>query len=57
MTVKELEAILSTVENKELNVVMNGYYVNDVNGYYYDKKDDEDVLVLTNNYVQPRINS
>ena len=57
MTVKELETILSTVENKELNVVMNGYYVNDVNGYYYDKKDEKDVLILTNNYVQPRINS
>ena len=57
MTVKELEAILCTVKNKELPVCMNGYYVNDVNGYYYDKKDDEDVLILTNNYVQPRIDS
>ena len=42
MTVKELEAILCTVKNKDLPVVMNGYYTYEVNGYYYDKKDDED---------------
>ena len=56
MTVKELEAILCTVKNKDLKVVMNGYYTNEVNGYFFDKKDDEDVLMLTNNNVQPRIN-
>lgn len=56
MTVKELETILFTIKNKDLKVVMNGYYVHEVNGYYFDKKDDEDVLMLTNNNVQPRIN-
>jgi hypothetical protein len=53
MTVKELKAILNKVKDENLKVVMNGYYVNDVNGYYYDRKDEEDVLILTNNYVQP----
>ena len=56
MTVKELETILFTIKNKDLKVVMNGYYFHEVNGYYFDKKDDEDVLMLTNNNVQPRIN-
>ena len=56
MTVKELETILFTIKNKDLKVVMNGYYVHEVNGYYFDKKDDEDALMLTNNNVQPRIN-
>jgi hypothetical protein len=55
MTVKELEAILCTIKNKDLKVVMNGYYTYDVNGYYYDKKDEEDVLMLTNHNVQPRM--
>ena len=57
MTVKELEEILSTVKNKDLTVVMNGYCTYEVNGYYYDKKDDEDVLMLTNQNVQPRVNT
>ena len=35
MTVKELEAILCTVKNKDLKVCMNGYYVHEVNGYFY----------------------
>jgi hypothetical protein len=55
MTVKELEAILCTVKNKDLKVVMAGYYTNEVNGYFFDNRDDEDVLILTNNSVQPRI--
>ena len=55
MTVKELEAILCTVKNKELPVCMSGYYLCDVNGYFYGKQDDKDVLMLTNNNVQPRI--
>jgi hypothetical protein len=55
MTVKELEAILCTIKNKELPVCMNGYYVHDINGYFYDKQDDKDVLMLTNQNVQPRI--
>ena len=57
MTVKELEAILCTVKNKDLKVVMNGYYVNEVNGYFFDKKDDEEALMLTSYNVQPRIAS
>ena len=56
MTIKELETILFTIKNKDLKVVMNGYYTHEVNGYYFDKKDEEDVLMLTNNNVQPRIN-
>ena len=55
MTVKELEAILCTIKNKELPVFMNGYYVQDVNGYFYDKQDDKEVLMLTNHNVQLRI--
>ena len=55
MTVKELEAILCTVKNKDLQVCMNGYYVHEVNGYFYDTNDDKDVLMLTNQNVQPRI--
>ena len=57
MTVKELETILYKVKNKDLKVVMNGYYVNEVNGYFFDKKDDEEVLMLTSYNVQPRISS
>ena len=56
MTVKELEAILCTVKNKDLQVCMSGYYVQEDNGYFYDKKDEKDVLLLTTNNVQPRIN-
>lgn len=56
MTVKELEAILCTVKNKDLQVCMNGYYVQEVNGYFYGKQDDKDVLMLTNQNVQPCIN-
>jgi hypothetical protein len=55
MTVKELEAILCTVKNKDLQVCMNGYYVHEVNGYFYGTSDDKDVLMLTNQNVQPRI--
>jgi hypothetical protein len=57
MTVKELEAILCTVKNKDLKVCMNGYYVQEINGYFYDKENSEDVLMLTAHNVQPRINS
>jgi hypothetical protein len=56
MTVKELESILCTIKNKELKVFMNNYCVQEVNGYFYDKKDNEDSLMLTTNNVQPRIN-
>jgi hypothetical protein len=55
MTVKELESILCTIKNKDLKVCMSGYYTQDVNGYFYDKKEDSDVLFLTANNVQPRI--
>ena len=56
MTVKELEVILSTIKNKDLKVCMNGYCTHEVNGYFFDKKDEEDILMLTNSNVQPRIN-
>ena len=55
MTVKELEAILCTIKNKELPVCMNGYYVHSVNGYFYGEHKDKEVLMLTNQNVQPRI--
>lgn len=55
MLVRELEEILSTIKDKNLKIVMNGYYTYEVNGYYFDKKDDDAVLVLTNNNVKPRI--
>jgi hypothetical protein len=54
MTVKELKEILSTIKNEELPVVMHGYYTYEVNGYFYGEKDEEDVLMLTNQNVQPR---
>ena len=54
MTVKELEAILHTVKNKELKVCMSGYYTQEVNGYFFDKKDEDDVLMMTTHNVQPR---
>ena len=57
MTVKELEAILCTIKNKDLKVCMNSYYVTEINGYFFDKKDSEDALMLTAHNVQPRINS
>lgn len=55
MTVKELESILCTIKNKELPVYMNGYYTQEVNGYYYGKEEGNSVLMLTSNNVQPRI--
>jgi hypothetical protein len=55
MVVEELEAILHTVKNKKLKVCMSGYYIQEVNGYFFDEKDDEKVLMLTANNVQPRI--
>jgi hypothetical protein len=55
MTVEELEAIFCTVKNKKLKVCMSSYYTQEVNGYFYGKNENEDVLILTNNNVQPRI--
>ena len=55
MTVEELEVILHTVKDKKLKVCMNGYYIQEVNGYFFDKKDGEDVLMLTAYNVQPRV--
>ena len=57
MTVKELKVILGTIENDDLKVVMNGYYTYEVNGYFFGKNGDEDVLMLTNHNVQPRVNT
>ena len=54
MTVKELAEILSTVDNKERVVCMNAYSIDEVNGYYYGKKDGKDSIVFTNLDVQPR---
>lgn len=55
MTVKELEAILCTVKNKNLPVCMNGHYIQDINGYFYGQKDNTEVFLLSTNSVQPRI--
>jgi hypothetical protein len=55
MTVKELKAILSTIEDENLNVYTNGYYTQEINGYFYGKEDNKPVLFLTPNNVQPRI--
>lgn len=57
MTVEELETILGTVKNKKLPVCMNSYYVQDVNGYFFSDRDSEEVLMLTNNHVQPLIST
>ena len=55
MTVKELEIALDGIKNKDQKVVMAGYYNLEVNGYYEDTKEDENVLILTHLNVQPRI--
>ena len=54
MTVKELKAIFSTIENEDLKVYTNGYYTQEINGYFYGKEDNKLVLFLTPNNVQPR---
>lgn len=54
MTVKELEAVLATMKNKDMKVIMSGYYDSEVNGYYVDERDGKDVLVLTRLNVMPR---
>ena len=55
MTVKELSAILSTVDNSERIVYMDCYSVSEANGYYYSKREDKDALILTTLHVQPLI--
>jgi len=55
MTVKELSAILSTVDNSERKVYMDSYSISEVNGYYYTKREDNDALILTTLHVQPLI--
>lgn len=55
MTVKELADILSTVDKKERVVCMNAYSTEEINGYYYGKKDGKDAIIFTTLDVQPRI--
>lgn len=55
MTVEELSAILSTVDNKKREVYMEAYSINEVNGYYYSKKDGKDAIIFSTLHVQPRI--
>lgn len=57
MTVEELSAILSTVDNKNRKVYMEAYSINEVNGYYYSKKDDKDAIIFSTLHVQPRIDN
>lgn len=53
MTVKELQTICENIENKDMQIV-TPFYTEDINGYYFSKQDDKEVLVLTNLNVQPR---
>lgn len=55
MTVEELSAILGTVDNKKRKVYMEAYSINEVNGYYYSKKDGKDAIIFSTLNVQPRI--
>lgn len=55
MTVKELEEALATIKNKDMEVLLDGYYDSPVNGYYVTQKDETDVLMLSKLNVQPRI--
>lgn len=57
MTVKELEAILCTIKNKDLDVCIDGFTIKDINGYFYGNNCGKDVLLLTEHNVQPRIPS
>jgi len=54
MTVSELEAILAAVKNKEMVVCNNNYCSSEINGYYINKRDNEEALFLTDLFVQPR---
>ena len=54
MTVKELEAVLATMKNKDMPVLMSGYYDVEVNGYYIDEKGGVEALILTRLDVMPR---
>ena len=55
MTVKELSAILNTVDNSERIVYMDCYSISETNGYYYSKREDKNALILTTLHVQPLI--
>jgi hypothetical protein len=55
MTVKDLEQILSKIDNKDIKVCSSGYCTSEVNGFYFDEKDGEKVIVLTHLSVQPRM--
>ena len=53
MTVKELEAILATVENKDMEVRGTSYCSNKINGYFFDEDNNKEVLMLTPLHVIP----
>ena len=53
MTVKELQTICENIENKDMQIVTSSY-AEEINGYYFKKQDDKEVLVLTSLNVQPR---
>lgn len=53
MTVKELEEIFETVDNKDMEV-SSPCYSEEINGYYFVEKEGKQQLVLTNLNVQPR---
>ena len=54
MVVKDLEAVFAKVKNKQMKVVVSSYCDAEINGWYIDTKDGEEVLVLTRLCVQPR---
>jgi hypothetical protein len=55
MIVKDLEQILSKIDAKDIKVCSSGYCTSEVNGFYFDEKDGEKVIVLTHLSVQPRM--
>lgn len=55
MTVKELEEVIATIKNKDMEVLSDGFCDSPVNGYYVTQKNETDVLMLSKLNVQPRI--
>lgn len=54
MTIQELEAVLCTIKDKSKKVKIDNYGKDDVNGFYFISDGNEERLILTSLYVQPR---
>lgn len=52
MTIRELEAILATIKDKDMEVV-TGTYHEEIRGYYIDDYNNACTVVLTRLRVQP----